>query len=287
MKSILPFLTVALIFYSAFAQEPLVPKPLFLDDPKGLKLPAAVPRMVDTNGNVVWIDEDYTTRQYQKAASRLVLQEANQVAKELRLREKLPITQTDLVETVVTPFGFNYRNQSVGSVTTKNYCYYVSQGNKFCYLEATQPTEVCKKYQDLYTWPANLMDTNRAYQLATQWLAAVSMDVKAMNRDCHIIINADNIYVHPPHGKFVPLYWIFWQRKGYEMSNDAASAIQRDVASVGVFTPTETLLQLRVEDPKYIMRKPLVFTNLDSLLPGVAPIIKLPPPQPGPVMPPG
>lgn len=265
----------------------LIPKPLFPDDPSGLKLPAAVPRMVDTNGNVVWIDEGFTTKAYQMAAFKLVLHEANRVAKELRLPEKLPITETNLVEVFIGPFGYNYINKRIGTVTTKNYCYFVSQGNKFNDLEGTHQTEDCNKFQESYTWPISRMNTNEAYQLATQWLAAVHMDVKGMERDCRVSIKPDNAYVHPPRGKFVPIYDISWVRKGYVPNGDVLNAISNDVASVMLFAPTKTLLQLDVRDPEYILRKPLVFTNLDSLLPGRAPIIKLPPPQPGPRLSPG
>ena len=269
-----------LLFRLVAAQDALSgPKPLFPDDPKGRELPAGVPRMVDTNGNVVWLDQSFTTRQYQNAAFKLVLQEANRVAKELQLPQELPITESNLVEAVITPFGFNYIYKTVGSVTTKHYCYYVSQGNKFSYLEGTHQTEDCNKYQDSYMWPVSRMNTNQAYKLATQWLAAVSMDVKAINQDCWVTVKLDNAYTHPPPGKFVPIYNVSWRRKGYEMSNDVASVIHSDVASVGVFTPTKTLLQLRVEDTKYILRKPLVFTNLNSLFPGTAPVYTLPPPS--------
>jgi hypothetical protein len=289
MKYSLILITYALIPLTAAAQEASSggPKPLFPEDPKGRNLPAGVPRMVDTNGNVVWIDQSFTTRQYQKAAFKLVLQEANRVAKELQLPEELPITESNLTEAFVGPFGCNYINKSIGSVTTKHYCYYVSQGNKFSYLEGTHQTEDCYKYQDSYTWPFSRMNTNQAYQLATQWLAAVSMDVKAMNRDCQVTVEVDNVYVHSPRGKFVPIYNVYWRRRGYETSNDVASVISNDVASITVFTPTKTLLQLNVEDPRYILRKPLVFTNLDSLFPGTAPVYTLPPPsknvgEPGP-----
>jgi hypothetical protein len=37
-------------------------------------------------------------------------------------------------------------------------------------------------------------------------------------------------------------------------------------ASVRLFAPTNALLQLRVEDPKYILRKPLLFTDLSALI---------------------
>jgi hypothetical protein len=67
-------------------------------------------------------------------------------------------------------------------------------------------------------------------------------------------LGLDKAYVHPPAGKFVPVYDVGWSRG------------EAGVASVRVFTPTKQLLQLRVEDPNYIMRSPLVFTNLADLL---------------------
>ena len=287
MKFTLFLLNLALISGIALAQEAPVPKRLFPDDPKGLKLPAAVPRMVDTNGNVVWIDEEYTTSAYRRAALKLVLQEANRVAKELQLPETLPITESNLVETFIGPFGYNYFNKRVGNITTQNYCYGVECDNRFSDLVGTHQTEDCYKFQESYTWPISRINTNEAYQLAAQWLAAVHMDVKAMERDCRITVKPDNVYVHPPRGKFVPIYDISWVRKGFVPNGDVLNAISNDVASVMLFTPTKTLLQLDVMDPKYILRKPLIFTNLDSLLPGTAPVIKLPPAQPGIEPPPG
>jgi hypothetical protein len=49
-------------------------------------------------------------------------------------------------------------------------------------------------------------------------------------------------------------------------NGDVLNLITNDVASMMLFTPTKTLLQLCVRDPKYILRKSLVFTNLDSLI---------------------
>jgi hypothetical protein len=199
----------------------------------------------------------FTTKAYQDEAFRLVLQEANQVAKELQLPEKFPIADADLVGRFINPFGYARVKKAIGNVTTRNYAYYVSQGNKFSYLEGTHQDEDCRRFQRLYTWPASRIDTNQAYQLATQWLIAVSMDVGALNRECSVVVRPERDYVHPPQGKFVPVYYVYWRKVG----TDGGAA-----ADVRVFTPTKTLLQLRVEDPKYILRAPLLFTNLQYLL---------------------
>lgn len=289
MKFTLFLFNLALVFQMALAQEQtgLVPKPLFPDDPKGLKLPAAVPRMVDTNGNVVWIDEKFTTRKYQKAAFKLVLQEVNQVAKELQLSGEYPIAESNLVEAIITPFGFNYIHHTFGTMSTKSYVYYVSCGNKFNELGVANYDHKCFELRDHGTLPIKQMNTNAAYQLATHWLAAASMDVKGLNRDCkaHVALspfwNGLSRLGEKPQRQFVPIYFVWWTSRTNDLEGHG------NVAYVEFFTPTKTLLQLSVSDSKYILRRPLAFTNLDSLLPGTAPVIKLPPPKPGGQPPPG
>ncbi len=97
------------------------------------------------------------------------------------------------------------------------------------------------------------MDTNAAYQSATQFLNAASMDVKALNRDCSLTIRA-----FTPEGEqsahFVPVYWVSWSKDG------------EPVASVELFEPTKTIRQMHVNRSEYILRQPLQITNLDFLL---------------------
>ncbi len=115
------------------------------------------------------------------------------------------------------------------------------------------------------------MDTNTAYQMATQWLAAIHMDVKALSRDCKARIAVSPMWSgltelgDVPQKDFVPIYYVWW----VPLENDAPG---NSPASVELYLPDKGLIQLRVDDPKYILRPPLVFTNLATLFPGVAPI---------------
>jgi hypothetical protein len=200
----------------------------------------------------------FTTPAYQKEAVRLVIEEANRVAQQLNLPENLPITQSNLVEAFVSPpqmakIGF-------GNITTSNYTYYVTVGDKFSYLEKYFADVKNKDYAELkaqYLWPMNRMNTNSAYQSATQWLAAASMDVEAINRDCNVHVEALT-----PEGKngasFVPLYRVYWTEKKGDSFAPAAS--------IEFLEPTKSLRQLRVNKTEYILRQPLQITNLDFLL---------------------
>jgi hypothetical protein len=230
-------------------------------------LPSGVPNPIGMDGKIT--DAIYfTTEVYKKEAFRRVLLEANVVARELNLKEKMPITESDLQEAFIPPFGYAYLRKSIGNVTTSNYCYCISRSNKFCYLIKKNLENTLSFYQANYMWPKGRMDTAGAYQMATQWLAAVHMDVKAMNHDLHLVIKPDDEYIAAPRGKFVPVYDVRWCKPW----KPTPGIIEEDhgkwepVVSVQLFTPTKTLLQMHVEDAKYILRPPIVFTNLAELL---------------------
>lgn len=199
----------------------------------------------------------FTTPAYQKEVLRLVVQEANKVAQELCLTETLPITESNLVAAYISPPRMAQRMGTFGNITTSNYTYYVSVGSKFSYLERAGVKTGYEQLRKDYLWPINRMDTNAVYQLATQLLAAVSMDVNALNRDCEVHIDA-----FTPEGKngnhFVPVYWVYWMPKTGGSSGPAAS--------VELFEPTKTIRQLRVNKAEYILRKPLEVTNADFVI---------------------
>jgi hypothetical protein len=105
-----------------------------------------------------------------------------------------------------------------------------------------------------YHKPMWQVNTNAAYQLATQFLASISMDVEGLNRDCQ-----RTVYICQPDEQnkyFVPNYYVVWSKK----------EIVGCVAKVEIFMPTKTLRDLTVNQGKYILRPPLEITNLDFLL---------------------
>lgn len=211
---------------------------------------------------------NFTTPGYQEMAFRKVLDEANRVAKELKLSEKLPICKADVKEAFISPFGFAYLTKAVGNITTSNYCYCVSLSNKFCYLIKTDLEKKLDGYQANYVWPKKRIDTAEAYQMTTQWLTSVHMDVAAMNRDLHLVVKPDDDYIRAERGKFVPVYDVGWCKPWKPTPGiiEEGHGKWEAVVSVQLFTPTKMLLQLHVEDAKYILRPPIVFTNLAELL---------------------
>jgi len=198
----------------------------------------------------------FTTAAYQREALRLLISEANLVAQELGLPERLPITNSDLTEIIIHP-PRAARIVGLGNISTSNYVYYISVGHKFSGLDRKNLEQDWEQLRKNYTWPISRMDTNGAFQMATQIMAAVSMDVAALNRDCRIDIQVSR----PDDGllskHFVPDYWVTWFRPG---QNEEA------VAMIEFLLPTRTIRQLHVNNWKYILRKPVKVQHADALL---------------------
>lgn len=237
----------------------------------GQELPAGVPRTIGPDGSV-YVDGTFTTRAYREEALKQLVSEANRVADELMLPEKLPVTETNITKAFISPFGFAYTFKAIGNITTSSYTYGVERGDKFSDLGVADYDRTCVSYRNGGVISAKLINTNEAFQLASHWLSAVSMDVVGLNRDCRVRVeinrfwNGLNRNEELKKPKIVPIYDVWWF-SAKDLSEGG------DTAYVQLFSPTKTLLQLRVRDPKYILRKPIVFTNLDVLFPGVAPIV--------------
>jgi hypothetical protein len=198
------------------------------------------------------------TDRYRREAVRLLIEEANKVAHDLQLGERLPIVEDDLVAKYIPPLPIIQKARIAGNISTSNYTYYVSIDNKFSFLERTDLNLAYERLRQQYLWPMSRLDTNAALTLATQLLSSVSMDVEALNREGRV-----NVLAFTPEGErgahFVPIYWVYWMPKD--------SSRNGSIATVQVFTPTRLVLQLRVERSKYILRRPLPVEKLQALTP--------------------
>ena len=89
------------------------------------------------------------TPAYRKEALRLLIEEVNRVAKELQLPEKLPITESNLTASYLSPPNMAGRVPGFGNISTSNYVYFVTVGNKFSFLERTHEVASIKRTEKL------------------------------------------------------------------------------------------------------------------------------------------
>jgi hypothetical protein len=234
-------------------------------------LPPGVPKAISPDGSVD-IPLMFTTKAYEDEAFRLLVREASRVAEELKLPEKIPIREVNITDRFISPFGYSRTRGRIGRVTTSKYTYAVVQSNKFSDLTIVAYSKTCSELTERGRWPIARLDTKTAYALATQWLAALSMDVSSMNHNCeaHVALspfwNGLAKLGQKPQGSFVPIYFVWWSSPQNRLEGGGS------VAYVELFLPERMLLQLSVQDQRYIARKALTFTNLGALFPGTGTI---------------
>ena len=108
------------------------------------------------------------TERYKRGMLRLMIAEANQIARELNLNEQLPITKTNLTMVWLIPAGKTYG--PVGVIDSRNYAYT---------MEMKHFGIVCsgiarKGYQDFhegqtnYVRPTSRFDSTRTFQATVE-----------------------------------------------------------------------------------------------------------------------
>ena len=201
------------------------------------------------------------TTAYERAALKLLVREANSVAQELNLAEPSPITEKDMVGRFIGSPALTRADGAIGNITTRHFRYYVSVDFKFSYLESAQWRGDLRPWIEHYSWPLSQMDTNAAYEQAKRWLAAIQVDVEALDKDCRLHVQPVTPKSMEKEGKFVPVYFVHWT-EGDEGHSSAASVM--------FCAATKSIIQLRVERGRYILRKPLPFAELGALAPSQA-----------------
>jgi hypothetical protein len=190
---------------------------------------------------------------YRKEVLGLLVAEANAVARQLQLQGEAPIAPADVINAYVpAPQLADRLGGAIGNITTKNYVYCMSVGNKFSFLVRTDLQREYAVLRKQYLWPCDRMDTNAALALAKEFLVAASMDVTGLSRDC-----SEHVVAFTPEGAsgkhFVPLYWAYWVPTKAPRSGS--------IASVELLLPTRMLRQMHVNESKYILRTALRATN--------------------------
>ena len=106
-----------------------------------------------------------------------------------------------------------------------------------------------------YTLPRSRWDEHSPYTLATQWLAAASVDVAAIEREFKPMVLPWDL-----GDDIIPLYTITWEKGSMDEGNyDSAATVQ-------VILPEHILWSLVVKKPEDILRDPLIVSNRSALL---------------------
>ena len=189
--------------------------------------------------------------------------EINSIAKQLDLKEPLPIVvpaDTNRWEVKPPPMGVG------GSFGTSNYWFGFEKGR----LTQIRLERASKPITNLLAWTREpcLTDTNGAYRLATQWLAALSYDVSKLDQKYLLAVRQRTLRITVTNESNeektrqipVPNFQIGWVE-----DTNRPSLIGSPV-HVTIDGATKELLSLGIQDVSLFTNQPLRVTNAADLL---------------------
>ena len=208
----------------------------------------------------------HTTAAYQAAVANLLVGEANFAANQLNLQDWTPIEGTNgaIVEVMPPPLGVG------GGIVTSNHFLNFEKGRlrtvqKRDWLKKISPTATNLLF--LVSRPS-LLDTNSAYQLATQWLTSLSVDVRAMEQKFpprilqiparKIDANGRNL-PGTSNNVATPLFEIAWGNR--QPPTEFLNPVR-----VKILGTSKELLALDIRDDSIFQGTPLLVTNASQLL---------------------
>ncbi len=227
----------------------------------------------------------HTTAAYQTAALQLMVGQANFAAKQLDLKEPLPIVipaDTNKWEVAPPPMGIG------GYLSCSNYSFEFSNGQlrsirKQDWLRKNSPP--VQNVLDLGGRPS-LLDTNSAYQLATQRLASISVDISSLVRTSppvifQVIVRKRDARGSPLPGDgnivITPLFMIGWgedpinsrlraRPKALSRSSRPRPPAPMTPVYMEILGTTREIIELDVRDESLFKSAPLQLTNAVELL---------------------
>ena len=181
----------------------------------------------------------------------MALSAMNSILERLGLPAK-PIEQKDLVVSFVQPWwpGLpDSQNQDVkpmlpaATFETANFAFTFREGKLFLVVNTQTNGQQMDHYREWAKMPS-LIGSNEAYQMATNWLTRVYVDVAYLNKTYKVNVGQPRVWMTPPakwgeegsNLTAVPLYYVTWNKGDYE------------AAGVGIFGPTKQFTGLTIGD---------------------------------------
>jgi hypothetical protein len=226
---------------------------------------------------------------YKAAVIQGMLGEGNFAAERLHLAEPLPIEAKAVRATNVNPplrgglgsfetdlffYSFPGKGDSLVLTNSQGTVVHFPERGKLAYIEKKDPFKdyggSLEQSQESLAKIQSQIDTNGAYTLATQWLAAVSVDVKSLESryrsqvtqmsycsppltpDQAMEMTTKDKSLPPGHTMVnLPIFDVTW----------GGTADQNPPVWVQVFGVKKELIRLRMEDTTFLQRAPIVITN--------------------------
>jgi hypothetical protein len=229
---------------------------------------------------------NHSTLTYKSATLQQMLVEANYFSDHLKLPTVHPIQITDVqypfiaspMYNWISDTNFPYFSTNIsrekrlhtmkigvgGTIETTNFFFSFHQGKLWDVdRQSEHEMEFYADHLDQLVGKPSLINDEQAHKLATQWLAAVDVDVTALEKQSKATIRCAR---YQPKGAtnlvFVPIYFVQWG------TNHSPKYIQayEPAVEVKILGTTKELLELSFNDTTFSHRPLLLITNALDLV---------------------
>lgn len=237
---------------------------------------------------------------YKATVLQEMLAEANYSASQLHLPMHLPFSKNDVIDIFIplpwyslindssppyfpaTIYGRAIANTNIplnlrlsalkfavnGRMATTNFQFCFTHGRLTDIMRLSgSMSEYYAHDLDKLVGQSSLIGTNEAYQLATQWLAAVNMDMPAVSKLQHVINQLKYLPQGASNALTLPLFYVDFGSKHYQF---AAGSPMKDYdkpqISVEILGTTKELQELLIEDASLSLRPTMIITNALELI---------------------
>jgi hypothetical protein len=241
---------------------------------------------------------NHATLPFKETVMQHMLMEANYYADRLDLPLMRPIQIKDIVYSHIsqpwfclinetnspffptTAFGTNIYNADIpreqrlralefsvrGQIETTNFFFGFLNG-KLSDVERLSEHDVEYYSRDLdkLVGKTSLIDTNSAFQLATQWLAAVNMDMEAIGKLKCSVNQLHYKSVGATNYTLLPIFYVDFGTK-HDSSNGNVKPIDEPLISVEILGTTEQLQEMRFQDGSFSKRSQMIISNAFDLI---------------------
>lgn len=189
---------------------------------------------------------------YKYVAVSIMLAEINYCAEKLRLPIQLPVERTHLeVQSVSPPNLFPFG----GRLDTKDFSFSFAEDGRLQYIYALPPrNQSTPPKKRSHKNDASLLTTNEAYCLASNWLYAMSVDVRELQRTNHLDIYRPIEWDGEKNKEPRSVFHVEWGPRN------------RTIAEASIGVRSRTLRYLRLEDTSFSKRPPVTIKEREKLL---------------------
>lgn len=211
------------------------------------------------------MDPFVLTAAYKYVALVLMLAEANFFAERVGLKLEHPICEQDV--RAGSHVGPAKTNDFTGSIVADDYLFGFGRGRLANFkrgdFRADSAAAVRERNAKL-AGQASLVDTNGAYELATNWLARIGVDTEEVRKKYKLTITqwryAPERLSQPV---LLPVYQVEWRGNPFKTPRRAAEV---GIVTVTVLGTTKELVELHVLDDTLFARAPIRIASQERLL---------------------